>query len=126
MELSVFFARLFGLYMLIFAAVWILRRPQMDLNFKNILASEPLLVFAGALDILFGLIIVLVHPLWVWNWRLIITLLGYLIIIRGIVRFGFPKEMHNFAVKVLKDWYWIAFGVVVAVGVILTCLGFFA
>lgn len=124
MELSIFFARLFGLYCLIFAAIWICRQKEMNAVMKSIISSEALIAFSGILDILFGLVIVLVHPLWVWNWRLIITLLGYLILIRGIVRLAFPAFVEEYALKVLKHGIWIPLAIVAALGIILTCLGF--
>jgi hypothetical protein len=47
------------------------------------------------LTLVAGLAIVNAHNLWVTDWRVIITVLGWLAIIRGVVAILFPVKIHE-------------------------------
>ena len=47
--------------------------------------------FSGVLSMLAGLAVVNAHPLWVRDWRVIITIIGWLMLIGGIVRIVVPN-----------------------------------
>ncbi len=67
-DLSIFFARLFGLYFLIFAALWVVFKDQFEISLREIIASRSLIFLSGVMNLLFGLAIVIVHPHWGWQW----------------------------------------------------------
>ena len=58
-------------------------------------ADIPLIIVFGMLTLVAGLAIVNVHNLWVTDWRVIITVLGWLAIIRGVVAILFPMKIHE-------------------------------
>ena len=55
------------------------------------------------IDFAGGLAIVLVHNVWVADWRVIITLLGWLLLVRGAVRILIPDQVKPFGKKLLND-----------------------
>ncbi len=124
MELSLFFAKLLGLYMLIIAADLLLRRHELEGAVKDFASSKGLLVLSGSLSLLLGLAIVIAHPIYELNWRGLVTLLGYLLILRGAIRTAFPSRLQKRLVSVFKHGYWAIFVVILVLGIFLTYAGF--
>jgi hypothetical protein len=125
MSLSIFFAQLLGLYFLILAVFMLFRKKYVEEIAGDFFATRGLLYFAGAINLLIGLIIVIVHNIWVWDWRVVITLLGYLFILKGVVRMAFPETSRAIEPKMLRG-YWIIFVIVAIIGIYLTYKGFTA
>ena len=126
MELSIFLAKWLGIYMLILAAIWIVRKEQIDVSFKDIIASKGLIAFSGLMNILFGLAIVIGHPIWQLNWIGLITLLGYLMIIKGIMRLVFVEKEQKYMSRMLDKGYWPMIAILIILGGFLTYSGFTA
>ena len=124
MDLSILLAKLLGIYMLIIAALWILRKDQMDALIKDFISSKGLIAFSGSMTILLGLSIAIEHPIWQLNWRGLITLLGYIMIFRGIMRFAFAEKVQQNALKIISKGYWIMIAVLIVLGGFLTYCGF--
>lgn len=53
--------------------------------------DEPGFMFLGGLmALLIGMLIIQYHNIWVWDWIVIITLIGWLALLKGIFIFIFP------------------------------------
>ena len=59
------------------------------------MTSLPFTILFGVLALLAGVAIVNAHNLWVSDWRVIITVVGWLAIIRGVLSLLFPAKMHT-------------------------------
>ena len=103
MPTSIFLAKLIGPILVIVAAGVLLNRRSVDALAREILGSQALLFLLGVLDFAGGLAIVLVHNVWVADWRVIITLLGWLLLVRGAVRILIPDQVKPFATKMLRN-----------------------
>ena len=102
MEISIFFAKLIGFYLVIALAALLINFPR----FKDILtktATPSATLFFGIFALLFGLVVVLLHNIWVWDWRVLITLIGWLSILRGVIRLFFPDWVIKMTVKFAKN-----------------------
>jgi hypothetical protein len=86
MAVSLFFAKLLGVYLLIAGLVLALRKEFFQRALTSFLESSALLFFSGMMSLLFGLLILFAHPVFGFNWRLWITLLGILAVFKGILR----------------------------------------
>jgi hypothetical protein len=126
MELSIFLAKWLGLYLLIVAADLLLRRHELEGAVRDFASSKGLLVFSGSISLLIGLAIVIAHPVYEGDWRGFITLLGYLIILRGAVRVAFPTHLQKRILSFFHRSYWAVFLILLIVGVYLTYSGFTA
>lgn len=111
--------------MLVVAAIMVLRKNQMALTINELLSSRSLLMFAGSINLLFGLAIAIGHPIWELTWRGLITLIGYISVLKGVMRIAFPDQ-ENEVGKILMQGmgYWIVCIVVVLIGAFLTYYGF--
>jgi hypothetical protein len=92
-ELTIFFARLLGLYMSIVGLLMLFMPKHMKTAYHEMLSSAPLIYLAGAGNLLLGLAIAISHPIWVGKWFLVITLLGYCLIARGVWRLMFAHQI---------------------------------
>ena len=126
MQTSIFLAKLIGPILVLAAAGLLLNRKIMDAVVHEVLGSAVLLSFLGLLDFVAGLAIVLTHNVWVADWRVIITILGWLLVIRGAVRVLIPDRLKGFATKVLKNKtaVCVSLGVTLALGLVLSFFGY--
>lgn len=124
MDWSIFFAKFLGLYLLIITAIWLIRKDPFETEVRDVLQSKGIFALSGAMQIIIGLIIVILHPSWTADWRSLITLLGYFAIIQGIIRLAFPVEARRFFLRSLDKAHWVWLLVAGALGLILTYNGF--
>ncbi len=124
MEFSIFLARLFGIYLLVMAADFLFRRHEIEKAVKDFASSRGLLMFSGSNSLFVGLIVILTHPIYEPSWRGIITLLGYLLIVRGIIRVAFPSYIQKKLVSFFRRGYWVVFAILFVLGLYLTYSGF--
>jgi cytochrome bd-type quinol oxidase subunit 2 len=91
MQRSIYLAKLIGP---LFAAIGVgilLNGAVYRTIFEEGLHSPILIYFSGVLVLPAGIALVLAHNVWVGDWRLIITLLGWLGAIGGACRIVFPQ-----------------------------------
>ena len=63
---------------------------------EQYLTSYALIYLSGLFTLTVGIVIVLAHNVWTANWRVIITLLGWVLIVCGTVRIVFPQLLQRF------------------------------
>jgi uncharacterized membrane protein HdeD (DUF308 family) len=99
MTTSIVFARFIGPVMLVAAVSMLLDRNAIRAVGEDFMNSPALIYLAGVLTLIMGIAIITFHNIWVMDWRLIITLFGYIAIVSGVFRMVFPTK-----VKHLGDW----------------------
>ncbi len=124
MDLSLFLAKLLGLYLLIVALDLLLRRKELESAVKDFASSKGLLVFSGSISLVLGLAIAIGHPIFELSWRGLITLFGYLLILKGVMRMAFPSHLQKKIVFLFQKRYWIMFFILIILGIYLTYSGF--
>jgi len=93
---------------------------------KEFLASRALIFLMGALTLAPGLAIVNAHNLWVPDWRVVVTVLGWLFIFRGILALVFPTLVQRLGEDVSVGRTGIVAGAVVTLvlGAFLSVMGY--
>ena len=102
MQLSVFLAKLLGLYLLVVALLWAVRGDVISASIREFFDSRPMMFLSGLLALAVGLAMAISHSVWELNWRGLITLFGYLSIAKGIARIGFPDVPKRAVDSLLK------------------------
>jgi hypothetical protein len=97
MELSIFLAKVIGLYFLAFVIILCFRRKQTQSTLMEIFTSPGTLALSGLITLLAGILLAVSHSVWEFNWRGLITLVGYITLTSGILRLGFPNATRRFA-----------------------------
>src|ERR1700750_1925186 len=120
MTTSVFLARLIGPVMLVIGlAVFATQRAFRDMA-EEFLASRALLFLSGLLIMPMGLAIVLTHNTWTADWRVLITLFGWLKGIGGALRLAAPDTVMRTGLVMLRRRYFVT--VAAAIWVVLGLL----
>jgi len=91
MVASVFIAKLFGPIFALSGIALLLRAETYRAIVGDFLRSPALHYLAGFLGLFAGLAIVLTHNVWAFDWRLIITLIGWVTIVRAAVTVLWPE-----------------------------------
>jgi hypothetical protein len=93
MQKSIFLARLMGPVLLAIGLGVLLNTSVFRVMAGQFLHSYALIFVSGLLTLTAGLAIVLTHNVWVGDWRVIITVLGWLGVIGGLFRIIVPQEV---------------------------------
>ncbi len=125
MELSLFLAKVLGLYLLIVCVAVLVNRKMVSQLVEKLNDHLPFLVFSGAIFLILGLAIVVSHNVWTTDWRVLITVLGWMTIVKAVIRLFIPDKIQPLARKFTGPWinYWVVFFLIV--GVYLTYIGFY-
>jgi hypothetical protein len=91
MDRSIFLARLLGPTFVAIALGMLINLGIYESMIAEALHPGILFYLSGLLSLLAGLAIVNLHNTWCMNWRLIITVLGWLMTIGGIIRIVIPR-----------------------------------
>jgi hypothetical protein len=100
---SNFLAKLLGPILAVVAVGVPMNRKSLGALAQGVLGNPALLFLLGFLDFVSGLAIVLIHNVWVADWRVISTLLGWLLIVRGMVRILIPDQVKPCGAKLHKS-----------------------
>ena len=96
MDISIFLAQVFGLYFVI-AGVAMLLRPKAIATLIETLGTRSSIYLTGFFALMLGIPLVLVHNIWEGSWRVIITILAWLALLKGIARIFFPEMVVDWA-----------------------------
>ena len=126
MPISIFFGKFLGLYIAIMSLAMLINQKYFKNVCKEVLTSPAMSTFAGIISLLFGLFVVLLHNIWEGNWTLIVTILGWLILIKGLLYVFFPLKLKGFCDKLMKSpaHTWMLW-ILLIVGLLLVYLSFF-
>ena len=126
MQTSVFLAQLIGPLLLVTGVGMVANAEGYRTMAHEFLASRALIYIAGLLAFVPGLAIVLVHNVWAFDWRVIITLLGWLSLLGGIFRLVLPRKVTAVGSAILARPRYLTGGgiAVVTLGTILTVFGY--
>lgn len=128
MEISAFIARIFGLCYLIIGLGFLFNRKAFRQVMDDFCKNAALVFYGGLLALVIGVVIILTHNVWVANWTVIITIIGWLGLIKGIWIIIFPASVLKFMQVYRKDENLLIVHSIVALvfGAFLTFFGFFA
>jgi hypothetical protein len=125
--LTLFLAKLIGLYCVLFGLTMALQKQAMVEVVAALMRNGPVLLIVESIAVTAGLAIVIGHNVWSGGaLPVIVTLLGWIILIRGVVLlFLSPSakvrffEMFHFA-----DLFYLYAGITLVLGLYLTIAGF--
>jgi hypothetical protein len=126
MPTSIFLAKLMGPVFLAIGVGLILNGAAFRELTQEFLDSYALIFLSGLIILPAGLAIVLTHNVWTRDWRPLITILGWLLLIGGAVRLAAPQQAAAIA-RVMFDspvTMNISTGITGVIGVLLCFFGY--
>ncbi len=126
-ELSIFLAQVIGLFLVIVSLSSIVNR-KIIIGAVEALSKNPAALYvSGIVALIFGLAVVIAHPIYAADWRIIITIVGWLAIFKGIARLFFTRQAALLIRKICKSSELLYALQIIAliVGAYLAYVGFF-
>lgn len=109
MELSILIARITAVIYLSAAAGALINRDQYRRVAVDMFKNAALTYLMGFTAAIVGMIIVNYHNIWVGNWTVLITILGWLALIKGVLIIAVPKLVERFSRMIfsgrLLQWF---------------------
>lgn len=95
MPTSIFLAKLIGPILLAIGLGLLANGAAYRKLTNEFLHSRALICLSGLISMAAGLAVVLTHNVWTADWRVLITLLGWLALIGGALRLIVPQELQT-------------------------------
>jgi hypothetical protein len=130
MTTSRYIAQLMGPVLLVIAIGMsiglMMEGPGYSSLMKEFIANRAVIFLTGILALLAGVAIVNAHNLWVQDWRVIVTILGWLLVLRGIMLLVFPLTVQVFGDRIAASETGVVAGAAVTfvLGAILCVMGY--
>lgn len=115
---SRYLAKLMGPVFLAIGVGMLLNAPLYRAMGEQFLQSYALIYLSGLLALPTGIAIVLAHNVWTPDWRVIITVFGWLAVLGGVTRIVFPQ-----AVQAIGSTLMHSAGVPMVAGIVVLALG---
>lgn len=112
MDISIFLAKFWGWYLIIFFLILSFNPKRIKQIFAD-LKDEKFLIITAFIAIIIGLLNILFHNIWELSWKLIITLIGWMSLFIGLALFIFPNRtipsLEFFNIKFVQTIYMLLF-----------------
>jgi hypothetical protein len=108
-----------GLYLLIMAIIIAARTGYYRNVVKDLVANKALVLVSASFTLVIGLIMIVIHNLWLVRFDLLVTIIAWLIVIKAILWLAFPEFMANLIKKFTKTGMYIAAGIQALIGILL-------
>ncbi len=116
-------AKFWGLYLIIFFVVLVFN-PKRIRQIFGYLNDPKFLLITAFVAIIMGLLNILSHNIWVNDWRLIITLIGWISLFTGIMLFMFPNKSPQWVQPKNVKFFQVLYMLLLFLGVFLLTRGF--
>jgi hypothetical protein len=70
----------------------------------DLFSNAGLVYMTGFITAIIGFLIVSFHNIWTKNWTVLITVLGWLALAKGISLIAFPEFVHTLSDRIFTDW----------------------
>ncbi len=114
-----FLAELWGFSIVIICFALLIKPKNIECLLALVEDSATLFLL-GLINVILGVALVLSYNVWELNWEVIITIVGWLVLLRGVIILFFPEFIHAVVAKV-KTQYLNILPMVLVVGVLLGC-----
>lgn len=125
MELSLFLAKVMGLYLLAVGIALLLNQQAFKKYAEQVFRDPLLILFKTAVALIIGVLLINVHNVWVQDWRVVITIIGWTSFVIGLGMIV-PKTVMKWSKHMLNEnVFSIASIVTIIIGAYLSYVGFY-
>lgn len=105
MNYSILIAQFVGPIYLAVGLGMLLGNINMKKLMDDFMKSDGLMYLGGLMAFAFGIAVLRVHNVWVQDWTVIITIFGWLSLIKGVTLVVFPGKMREFSKQFTSPQY---------------------
>lgn len=126
MEASLVIAQALGMYLIIMGFAILLHREDFISILTGIFHNAALQFMIGVIALIIGILMVVMHNVWESSWTVVITILAWLTLAKGICYVMLPKAMNRMGHAIIqnKNWIYIMAVVNLVLGFYLSYMGF--
>jgi len=126
MDISKFLSKAIGIYLIIISIAMFINLPQFESHVNLLIGNAPLMFITGIFTLILGIIAVLIHNIWQWNWRVFITIIVWITLLKGVSLLIYPQFIDKITTLFLQNYIasYIAAGLDFILGVLLCYFGF--
>ena len=95
MDISIFLAKCAGLFLIISCFGFLLNLNLFITAIEELNNNYAMQITIGCFILVIGILITVSHPVWAWDWRVLITIIGCLSFLKGILLIGFPGLLNT-------------------------------
>lgn len=118
MCLSIFLAQVIGCYLFLISLTMLIHQHRFKKTTSDFLNSATLITLTGAASLAIGLLIIVDHNIWVPNWPVLITIIGWILLLKGLMSLFVPdayvkmsRDMQGKVVYTLMCWVRLFVGI---------------
>ena len=125
MEPSILIARIAAVTYLTTGVALCIDTLDLKKTYEELSKSSMFTAMMGAFTLLLGMLIVSYHNIWVKDWTVLVTIIGWILLVEGVFYIVFPKQLLAFFKKLPQGQ--IGWGIfTLAFGLLLGYFGFVA
>ena len=94
---TIILAKIFGLYFIALGLAFILNPDHFKGMYQQVRKDENFLLIGGVFALLIGIVIISIHNIWIFNWSVILTILGWWSLIKGFALLAYPGTIKYFS-----------------------------
>ena len=102
MPISIFLEKLIGPVMIVIGLAVIIHQEDFRKLAQEFISSRALLFLSGLIMLPAGIAILIVHNVWRLDWRVLITIMGWLLTVGGAIRLLAPRFVAERGSTMLK------------------------
>ena len=125
MDISIYLARVFGIYLVVACLAILFNKKHIPKLVHDLSSNLGLIVFSGFIHLFLGLLVVVAHNIWTFDYRGLVTLIGWIGMVKGGVRLLAPTKITRWGEKFANSKNLTVWGIVwFIIGFYLICTGF--
>ena len=126
MDLSKFLGKVIGTYLVIVSLVMFVNMPQFMSNVSSLVNNPSLMFVTGFFTLVLGLLMVVSHNIWQWHWRIIITIISWIALLKGASILFYPQFIDKTSILLTQNTTaaYFAAGLDLLLGLLLCYFGF--
>ena len=115
MQTSIYLAKLMGPVIGVAGLGFLLNRQAFLAIAKEFIENTGIIMMSGFFALALGLAIVNAHNVWVADWRVVITIFGWLALIGGVMRITMPDVVATIAKSILSQGSFITIQAIILI-----------
>lgn len=126
MDISKFLSKVIGIYLVIISIAMLINMAQFSGLINDLINNAPLMFVTGFTTLILGILMVVSHNIWQRSWQLIITLLSWNTLLKGISLIFYPQIIGKVSFMFLHNTSiaYAAAGFDLVLGMLLIYFGF--
>jgi len=126
MESAILISKIIGIIYISFGIGMLVNPSFYQREIPKLLEKSTYLILGGSLAVVFGFLIIESQKTWTNDWQYIVTIVGWIAIIKGVVLLAFPSSMKLYKPMFESKTLMTALTyLVILIGVLFIAFGFF-